>query len=125
VLYGGQTTGVAAIGDLWTYLPEEGAWTEGPTPDLLPRQLYAIAALGDSAYVFGGRGLNGQPLDDLWQLDLEGLGWTELQPNASRPPMRAGATLVADQADDRLLLFGGVGGDGVLADLWVLELGAG
>jgi hypothetical protein len=125
VLYGGQTTGVSAIGDLWAYQPDDGAWTEGPTPDLVPRQLYALAALGDSAYVFGGRGVNGEALGDLWQLDLAGLGWEELQTNESPPPLCAGATLVADQADDRLLLFGGVAGDGLLADLWVLELGAG
>jgi hypothetical protein len=124
VLYGGQTTGVPAIGDLWAYAPGDGAWTEGPTPDLVPRQLYALAAIDETAYVFGGRGVDGKALDDLWQLDLAGLGWMELAPSGSRPPARAGATLVADQAETRLLMFGGTGGEGVLADLWVLELDA-
>ena len=36
------------------------------------------------------------------------------------PSARASATLIADLARARELLFGGIGSDGVLGDLWQL-----
>ncbi len=68
VLYAGQTTGTPAIGDLWARGVTEG-WTslaDGPPP----RQLYALAAIGGTAYVFGGGAKDGGTLRDLWLLDL-------------------------------------------------------
>lgn len=122
VLYAGQTTGVPAIGDLWTYDPETAAWTEQPEPAPDARQLYALASAGGTAYVFGGRSLQGDLLDDLWTLDLASLAWTRVEPLEPRPPGAAGATLISDESAGRLLLFGGTGADGELTDLWQLDL---
>jgi hypothetical protein len=120
VLYGGQTNGVAALGDLWTYRPTERTWREEPKPEPPPRQLYALAGVGDRAFVFGGQGLGGDDLGDLWLLDLKRLAWTRAAPAGAGPSGRSGAALIGDGARGRLLLFGGRTKDGELGDLWQL-----
>jgi N-acetylneuraminic acid mutarotase len=120
VLYGGQTTGIPAIGDLWTRAADEG-WTQGPEPSPAARQLYALAAVDGMAWVFGGGGDDGSKLDDLWALDLGTLAWRPLDPLGDPPAGRSGATLVADPERGRLLLFGGVDEDGASAGLWQLD----
>jgi hypothetical protein len=122
LIYAGQTTGAPAIGDLWTYDVGEEAWSQGPQPEPEARQLYALAAVGETAFVFGGNGSNGNALEDLWQLELGSLSWTEAQPDGPLPAGRAASTLIADPERDRLLLFGGKAGNGELADLWQLEV---
>jgi hypothetical protein len=121
VLFGGQTNGVPALGDLWTLGPD-GAWAEAPSePGPRPRQLFALASHGGEAFVFGGAGESGGKLDDLWRLDLTGLSWARSRPAGRGPTGRSGATLVADGARSRLLLYGGVTLDGTVDDLWTLE----
>ncbi|MDP8904685.1 MAG: hypothetical protein M3N29_05115 [Chloroflexota bacterium] len=120
VLYAGQTTGLPALGDLWTYDATSAAWSEQPTPPPPARQLYAVAALGGSAYIFGGGAVDGGYLDGLWRLTLADLSWMPLEPAGDRPAARSGATLVADPVRARLLLFGGTDGDRELADLSAL-----
>jgi hypothetical protein len=118
ILYAGQTDGVAALGDLWTFDIGFG-WTEAAAPEPPARQLYALASTGPTGWVFGGRGADGKTLDDLWTLDLETITWQQVPAAGDGPEGRAGATLVADPARSRLLLFGGVGA-AALADTWQL-----
>jgi galactose oxidase-like protein len=118
VLYGGQTDGVAALGDLWT-LDLDGGWTEAATPQPPARQLYALASNSPTAWVLGGRGKDGKFLDDLWTLDLATLAWERVMPGQG-PAGRSGATLIADPPRSRLVLFGGVGQSGAFADTWDL-----
>ncbi|MDQ3871611.1 MAG: hypothetical protein M3301_08365 [Chloroflexota bacterium] len=122
LLYGGQTNGVAALGDLWSYRPQERSWRQERKPEPAPRQLYALAGFAGRAFVFGGQGLGGEELADLWLLDLDGLVWTRATPAGAVPRGRAGATLIADDGRHRLLLFGGRTKEGELADLWQLGL---
>ncbi|HSH21614.1 MAG TPA: kelch repeat-containing protein [Candidatus Caenarcaniphilales bacterium] len=122
LLYAGQTTGVPAIGDVWTYQPTDASWTAGAEPEPAPRQLYALATVGANAYVFGGGSAEGRMLDDLWQLDLEQISWTKFDLAGPSPVGRAGATLVSDPARSRLLLFGGATAKSELNDLWQLSL---
>lgn len=121
VIYAGQTTGTPAIGDLWTR-GLTGEWTsvsDGPPP----RQLYAFAELGGTAYVFGGGSKDGGTLRDLWTLDLATLAWTEASPSGDRPSGRSGSAFVADPVGSRLLLFGGKRGNVALGDTWELAVG--
>jgi hypothetical protein len=124
VLYAGQTTGVPAIGDLWTRRVD-GGWSRGPDPSPPARQLYAVAVVGNEAWVFGGGGEDRSKLDDLWRLDLAALTWQEVTPAGDRPAGRSGATLVADPRTGRVLLFGGLTADGASAETWALGPGAG
>jgi Galactose oxidase, central domain len=79
--------------------------------------------------LFGGRDGSGQNLNDVWVLEnANGLGgapnWLELIPNgaAGSPPARSGHSTVYDPVNNRLIVFGGCGGDclPVLNDVWVL-----
>jgi hypothetical protein len=119
-LYGGQTTGVAALGDLWRLQPvAPGAHVWNEVSGDLPRarQLAAVARLPGLTVVVGGRGLNGQPLDDAWQLVDGTAAFERLGAGGRVPPARSGATLIHDPAANRLLLFGGLAAN-ERADLW-------
>jgi hypothetical protein len=122
LLYAGQTTGAPAIGDLWTYDAQTGEWTQAAQPEPDPRQLYAVAQLRGTAFIFGGGARDGSALADLWQLDLATLAWSAAQPPGAAPGARFGASLIADEGRDRLLLFGGKRGNRELADLWQLDV---
>lgn len=122
VLYGGQTTGAPALGDLWTR-PVDGGWmqaADGSAPP--PRQLYAVATTGSSAVVFGGGAEDRSKLGDLWRLDLATLAWEALSPEGEAPAPRSGVAAIVDPVDGRLLLHGGIGDDGALGDLWELPM---
>jgi hypothetical protein len=120
LLYAGQTDGTPALGDLWALDPAAG-WAELPRPEPEARQLYALASSGGSAYVFGGRDRDGRPLDSAFSLDLTSLAWAPITIDGESPPARAGATLVADEARARVLLFGGTARDEPFADMWALD----
>jgi hypothetical protein len=124
VLYAGQTTGAPAIGDLWAR-SGTGAWSRGPVGQAqpAPRQLYALAVVGQRAFVFGGGAADRSKLGDLWALDLTTLAWTQMDPAGEPPPSRSGGAMIAVGAD-RVLLFGGLGADGVFGDVWELSPGA-
>jgi hypothetical protein len=121
VLYAGQTTGAPAIGDLWARRADAGwvSYAEGPAA----RQLYALGAVGETGYVFGGAGVDREPLRDLWLLDLEALTWRVGAPTGDRPAARAGAAFLADPEGSRFVLFGGEQGSTALDDTWQLSIG--
>jgi hypothetical protein len=120
-LYGGQTNGVPALGDLWFLTPgegEQGGWAEAPGQASAPRQLAALARRGEQAIIFGGRGKDGEALADTWILADGATAFAPLEV-ADLPPARSGAAMVEDASGNRLVLFGGVGGD-AFADVWEL-----
>jgi Galactose oxidase, central domain len=121
VLYGGQTTGVKALGDLWTFGAATRTWTEQADPPLAARQLYALTTVAGRAYFFGGGDIDGGYLSDLWQLDVASLGWSQLAPTGAAPAARSAATLIADEGRSRLLLLGGKNDAGEFGDLWQLS----
>ena len=122
LLYAGQTTGTPAIGDLWSRGPG-GEWTSISDGPPAARQLYALAAVGGTAYIFGGGAKDGGTLRDLWTLDLASLAWTEASPSGDRPSGRSGSAFVADPDGSRLVLFGGKRGNAALGDVWELSIG--
>jgi outer membrane protein assembly factor BamB len=125
VLYAGQTTGVAALGDLWAL---DGAgtgsasWTqvEGPRPR--DRNLYAFARIDGGWLVVGGRGAGGRALGDVHLVDAASLAVSPIRARGPRPPGRAGATLIPSTGG--VFMFGGTDGRSAFRDLWRLELPA-
>jgi len=67
--------------------------------------------------VFGGESEGSFYLDDLWFLDPGSLEMTAIDV-PSGPVGRAGPTLIDDTFAGRLLLFGGQGEAGLMADTW-------
>jgi len=122
LIYAGQTTGAPAIGDLWAYDRAAATWSQAPSPAPPARQLYALAQLRGTAFVFGGGAADGTSLGDLWLLDMADLGWSEAAPAGATPAARFAAALIADESRNRLLLFGGKRGSAELNDLWELSL---
>ncbi|MEO6295163.1 MAG: kelch repeat-containing protein [Candidatus Limnocylindria bacterium] len=118
-LYAGQTTGVTALGDRWTFA--DGAWAsvEGSLPP--DRNLYARTRLSGATLVFGGQALDGSYLADLWLLRDSEADAISLATDGGPPSGRAGAELIRDAAGERVLLFGGRDGGGAHADLWELS----
>ncbi|MBA2374454.1 MAG: hypothetical protein H0V74_09690, partial [Chloroflexi bacterium] len=124
VLYAGQTTGVEALGDLWSLTGAGGAdaaWTKAPGDLPAERNLYAFARHGGAIVVVGGRG-DRRFRSDAFTIDLATLTATPLAAGDTTPPGRAGGMLIDDAARGRVLLFGGKDGSGARADLWVLSL---
>ena len=120
VLYGGQTTGVAALGDLWAYDLALGEWTPGADPEAAARQLYSLASPPDGreAFVYGGGDVDGGFLSDMWVIDPVTLEMVAVEVNPGPAP-RSGATLLDDDVRARLLMFGGRNEEGLLNDFWV------
>ena len=117
-LFGGQTTGVTALDDRWLLV--DGAWerVSGTVPEA--RNLYARARLDGATLILGGQALDGGRLDNGWLLHDDGADATPLIVDGVVPPGRSGAELILDASRNRILLFGGLGAEGVLADTWEL-----
>ena len=116
-LFGGQTTGVIALGDLW--LLRDGAWVmvDGALP--ADRNLYARARVGTATLVFGGQAVDESYLGDAFFL-IDGEA-DAVALDVTGPAPRAGSEMIADPARDRVLLFGGRDAAQAFDDLWELR----
>jgi hypothetical protein len=117
ILYGGQTTGVPALGDLWSFDPTSGAWSQAADPPAPARQLFGLATHAGGAVLHGGGSADRGYLDDTWRLDHAARAMTKVEV-ATAPPARSGTALVVDPFTTDVLLFGGQGSDGLLGDTW-------
>jgi len=126
LLYAGQTNSDPFLADLWSLVPGGGeaptAWAALGEQAPPGRNLYALATLQEQALVLGGVGEGGQRLDDLWTLSYLDLTLQPITIDGALPRGRSGATLIADAAHERVLLFGGRDDAAALADTWQLEL---
>jgi hypothetical protein len=114
VLFGGGESAT------WTW---DGERWNLAQPATMPAQRrdYSIGTLGSRAILFGGccKSAGAGPAqywDDTWAWN--GRAWTELQPEL-RPPPRAASRIAA--TGGKLVMFGGVGQDGLLDDTWVFD----
>lgn len=124
-IYAGETTGGAALDDLWTLAAPDGpgaAWTRIEGERTIPRSLPAVDANADRIVVVGGIGTGGVYLADIVTFDATTLAARSVEQAGEAPGGRAGAALVDDPAAERLLLFGGRDRSGALDELWQLDL---
>nr|AML76810.1 putative LOV domain-containing protein [Kalanchoe crenata] len=85
---------------------------------------FSACAAGNRLVLFGGEGVNMQPMDDTFvlNLDTENPEWRRVSVK-SAPPGRWGHTLTSLNGS-WLVLFGGCGKQGLLNDVFVLDLDA-
>jgi hypothetical protein len=103
--------------EAWYHLVVHGA---APTPRDDPGLVYD--AKDGYTLLFGGCAKTPCPLGDTWR--FANGGWLNMTTGlASAPGARAGATMVYDGHDGYVLLFGGAGNAGLLADTWVFQFG--
>ncbi|KAL7134371.1 hypothetical protein ABFS83_11G022200 [Erythranthe nasuta] len=85
---------------------------------------FSACAVGNRVVLFGGEGVNMQPMNDTFVLDLSSSNpeWQNFKVG-SPPPGRWGHTLSCVNGSN-LVLFGGCGRQGLLNDVFVLDLDA-
>ncbi|KAK9097862.1 hypothetical protein Syun_024907 [Stephania yunnanensis] len=85
---------------------------------------FSACAVGNRVVLFGGEGVNMQPMNDTFVLDLnaDNPEWRYVKVN-SPPPGRWGHTLSCVNGSC-LVVFGGCGRQGLLNDVFVLDLDA-
>ncbi|KAB5514375.1 hypothetical protein DKX38_028281 [Salix brachista] len=85
---------------------------------------FSACAVGNRVVLFGGEGVNMQPMNDTFVLDLSSSNpeWQHVQVS-SPPPGRWGHTLSCVNGS-HLVVFGGCGRQGLLNDVFILDLDA-
>nr|AML76624.1 putative LOV domain-containing protein [Ochna serrulata] len=85
---------------------------------------FSACAAGNRLFLFGGEGVNMQPMDDTFVLNLDAANpeWQRVSVKSS-PPGRWGHTLSCLNGS-WLVVFGGCGREGLLNDVFVLDLDA-
>ncbi|KAF9662614.1 hypothetical protein SADUNF_Sadunf18G0072600 [Salix dunnii] len=85
---------------------------------------FSACAVGNRVVLFGGEGVNMQPMNDTFVLDLNSSNpeWQHVQVS-SPPPGRWGHTLSCVNGS-HLVVFGGCGRQGLLNDVFILDLDA-
>jgi len=103
----------------WTVLP-----IGSPTPGSRAFGVMLYDAPRHRLLVYGGyRAGTGEFLGDLWSRRLDGdYPWELLNDGTAGPAPRRDASFAVDQGRDRLVVFGGEGAGGLLADTWTLPL---
>lgn len=117
--------------DLWEIEPAAWRWdtrhvTSGPTL----RYSAQAVAFQDKFYMFGGFEDTSPPVErsDLWYFDLVKNEWRYLDPEPGTmiPSGRHEASFTVTGINHErplLVLFGGIGAEGALSDLWVCDVG--
>ncbi len=106
-----------------TAIWDGASWTnllQDPRPPRRQEHAMAFDPSRQRVVLFGGRETGGSLglMNDTWEWD--GKQWTEL-PAAMPPTAREGHALAYDSINQRILLFGGLGGSGALADTWAWD----
>jgi len=117
-------------GDPYSMSPMTFLWaqesTGGPAPGARYGAGIALDPLQHRLFVNGGMSTAGDDThSDAWALSLDmPHTWTQLAPDAVRPPLRGGAGDGYDAARQRLVVFGGSNElGGFRNDTWALDLG--
>ncbi|KAF3035200.1 tRNA methyltransferase ppm2 [Didymella heteroderae] len=131
LLVGGRASPAQALADCW--LTDKGKWS---AVDDIPSPRYRHSAISVNVpyvvsqnagvLVYGGKSSDGAVLND-WFLWTHNNGWHSIPIDGPRPPARFGAAMsamsVAQSAQTRGLLIGGIGACGtVLDDVWEWSL---
>src|SRR5580765_1023074 len=129
VVFGGATFGGTLLSDVWALsLSGTPTWTQltpGGTPPS-PRSSHVAIydAPRDQMVIWGGKNPDDpDAMNDVMALSFSGAGTWSLITTAMSPPVRFGATAIADLPRDRMVIFSGLDEQQrVLTDTWSLSL---
>ena len=119
IIYGGQRSGF--LDDLWAFDLASRTWEN---LNVLPRpsgRLFASSFVDrDGQFiVFGGSSSSGN-LNELQAFNFQTRQWTQL--NIANPPSKRNGALTAYlESENRFIVFGGTGDNGLLNDVWELR----
>jgi hypothetical protein len=122
VIYAGGSDGSAAVTDTYLSHLNRGdnlnTWTAGPA---LPeaRNDAAGVVLGNTLYLIGGYGPDGQPTSTVYSLTVENdgsVGEWQTEDALALPAPRAGSSAVA--VSDGIVVMGGTDGTAATRDVW-------
>jgi hypothetical protein len=129
IVFGG-TNGLQLMDELWELsLGDNPGWRKlqasGTAPLPISRFSMVLDPLRDRILVFGAR--QREFSARLSQRDLVAVPygdpvWTVLATAGTPPTPRAGRQMAYDSIGDRLIVFGGIGDNGTLNDVWSLPL---
>ncbi|MFI5372606.1 MAG: kelch repeat-containing protein, partial [Candidatus Eisenbacteria bacterium] len=124
LLFGGATSATTDVDILdlsgsavWSH------WSFASPPPALSGASGVYDEVRDRMLVFGGQN-GGTYSGTVWMLDRTGVPtWSPIVATGGPPAARRDASLVLDQTNDRLIVYGGRDGSGTFADVWALSLG--
>jgi hypothetical protein len=119
VLFGGRGADYVSLGDTWVYSFANRAWTQVAADGPSPRFGHAVAIDREAGrlLLFGGQSAD-QFFNDLWELDLGSLTWTQIDDGAGTAPSpRYGLAAVPDN-DGRIIVSHGFTFQGRFNDTW-------
>ncbi len=109
---------------VWTNLVADGA-PDSPMKRFFSSAVYDTA--GNRMTIFGGAvsGVSFVASNDVWVLsNADGLGgtpgWARLNPKGARPVERGQHAAAYDAANNRMMIFGGSGPEGIFFSTWIL-----
>ena len=116
------TTSTTTTSTTTTEPPLPVGWTQVETsgPGARSNAALVVDAATQTLWLHGGRA-GGQPLDDLWRLDLESNQWEEIATDA-KPSARFSHVAIWDGARNRIVLTTGqVGPNTFVSDVWAFD----
>ena len=119
ILFGGAGA-AGPEADTWEF--DGSAWsldTTSGSPPARSGAAMAYDARRATVVMFGGQGASG-PLADTWEYNGATRTWTAVSP-PSAPPARSGAAMAFAPVLGKVVLFGGAGSGGPLADTWTYD----
>ena len=82
-----------------------------------PARMYsAMASIGTKMYMYGGQGLGGAILEDIWTYDTDSMEWSSFTISGISPGGRYAHAMASD--GDVMVVFGGISSLGYLNDMY-------
>lgn len=118
ILFGGATTAIVGtsfktllfFSNIWEFSPKKEEWnyimcSGGPPTS---RCSHSACLINNKMIIYGGKGLNGEMIFDMWALDLSSYFWSFIEQKGEIPKKVNSACVYKDEF---LVLFGGLNED--------------
>ncbi|MHA2107606.1 MAG: Kelch repeat-containing protein [Candidatus Hodarchaeales archaeon] len=130
LLFGGvvNTEGVSTwhSNETWSFTSDNNSWRLLSTitnPGLIAHHSMVYDFFHRKIICFGGLSEGSEVLNETWLFDCDTNEWIEVTPQISPPP-RSDASMYYDSMNQKIVLFGGFGGESLyyLGDLWIYDV---